>query len=1052
MTAPTPAAPGQAGAMALTIAMWLLLADAAVETFLSGATLRWWVAGVVALFLFLTAHDVWHGPRPSAEWRLRASAAFFVLLGLLALTAWLPDGLIDGIRILGQPTAVVLSGLSAVAVAAAGVELLRVRFFASWAKAVFGVLAAYGVASFVNAALTGTPYSAALSGDGFWLPLPGLQGALIGSIVIVPLGAVAGALESLRRQRMDGRQAWAIQQTIALVLCTVIATSGFVLRAAPALAQRRPDNSADSAIGTIAPVRNSYAEMRRALSTARDSSPSAEHTAAQFEQILASLQKNSGRLPRATFDPDAIVTEVGRNPVALFEWVRDRTSFVPYRGVLRGDRGVLMDRLGNSLDRALLLASLVRRAGHEARLAQATLSEDRAAALIEVIRDLPASRLFDDGPYSDVQVESVLARYADSSPTDGPTVRDRVTQMMEQRREMLDHTVTRIEKQARAIVDGIGTPGRKPMESETSLQLEAVRDHWWVQWYDGSTWVDLDPLPGARAGVPFTAFHRTVLPDALDSELHHQVEVRVIIEQWSDGKLTERSPLRHTLRAHESLGAAIKLVHSPADWPRRDPFQETDVAETIAAAVLSQDEWTPVLLIESKAVTESSFTTTGKLIDKPSGTILGGAQIGGLADMLGSGRIGAAPGRNPANTFLTAEWIEYEVRSPGRPAERIRRELFDLVGPAARATGRVTQAPNDRTAQLTRGLTLLGETDILLVGARLSPEFVTHTFTEAVLRNGDVVTRSIRAVGGAPEASNPSTPPPFASLPLLSLALARHAFSPVRTETYLDRPNILAQHRQVRARGAGELVVSGGFDIVANAVAVRPSAAKEAFRVRVHQGVADTVAEALLAAAMCSRAGGPGACGEIANTSEIYAASMAEGIAWKTQRPGDSAPASRYLPADVQARLAAALREGDAVIAPERLDQSSAAWWRVDPASGTTLGVGPRGWGQTASEYVMLVTLGGISVVGVIACGVELNSGGHDKTKLSSTAAKGFCIASIVCLALPLLLLLVPIYGLLLLLVFFPAAVIAAPAAAGVWLSVCGSLATLGGAAETFGW
>ena len=61
----------------------------------------------------------------------------------------------------------------------------------------------------------------------------------------------------------------------------------------------------------------------------------------------------------------------------LFEWVRGSPYWVPYRGSLRGPTGVLMDRLGSSLDRSLLLAELLRTAGHQARLVRAELSERR---------------------------------------------------------------------------------------------------------------------------------------------------------------------------------------------------------------------------------------------------------------------------------------------------------------------------------------------------------------------------------------------------------------------------------------------------------------------------------------------------------------------------------------------------------------------------------------------------------------------------------------------------------------------------------------------------
>ena len=109
------------GAAALTIGLWLLLADAAVETFSSGAPVRWWVAGVVAAYLGLAVVV-----RRRVSWGRQATAAVFVLLGLLA------DRLVarratNGVVMLRQPTPAVLSAVSALAVAVAGLVLVRLK-------------------------------------------------------------------------------------------------------------------------------------------------------------------------------------------------------------------------------------------------------------------------------------------------------------------------------------------------------------------------------------------------------------------------------------------------------------------------------------------------------------------------------------------------------------------------------------------------------------------------------------------------------------------------------------------------------------------------------------------------------------------------------------------------------------------------------------------------------------------------------------------------------------------------------------------------------------
>jgi len=130
------------------------------------------------------------------------------------------------------------------------------------------------------------------------------------------------------------------------------------------------------ALGATSPI---YAEP--------PSAPSADQRAAaasslqkKFQDLSASYQK----LPRDTFDPAAVIEQVGRDPDNLLKWVREQTSWVPYRGCLRGASGVLMDRVGNSLDRSVLLCDLLKSAGFSVRLARADLSEEQARPLLNL--------------------------------------------------------------------------------------------------------------------------------------------------------------------------------------------------------------------------------------------------------------------------------------------------------------------------------------------------------------------------------------------------------------------------------------------------------------------------------------------------------------------------------------------------------------------------------------------------------------------------------------------------------------------------------------------
>lgn len=183
------------GWVALAIALYVVLVDAALETVLSGSHLRWIVAGTVAVYAAATAVS-W---RPTA-WPFRAGASVLVLLALLLVTAWLPDGTTRGITLAGQATSTVFTLASAAAVLMTGIALIRSAYLPAIARGMLGALAAYGVLALLSAMATGTTYPALFHGGGPWSRLPfWLQGAFLGSLILAPAAVLLWFGEGLLR-------------------------------------------------------------------------------------------------------------------------------------------------------------------------------------------------------------------------------------------------------------------------------------------------------------------------------------------------------------------------------------------------------------------------------------------------------------------------------------------------------------------------------------------------------------------------------------------------------------------------------------------------------------------------------------------------------------------------------------------------------------------------------------------------------------------------------------------------------------------------------------
>ncbi|HVR73882.1 MAG TPA: hypothetical protein VMT52_06095, partial [Planctomycetota bacterium] len=129
----------------------------------------------------------------------------------------------------------------------------------------------------------------------------------------------------------------------------------------------------------------------------------------RLERLFRAVSAVSLEAPRDAFDPQGVIDRVGREPSRLFAWVRDETIWVPYAGLLRGPEGVLMDRMGNSLDRSLLLARLLQGSGHQARLVQGEIPLERARELLDRLRSNP-SREEESGSAGDSRSAGARAR------------------------------------------------------------------------------------------------------------------------------------------------------------------------------------------------------------------------------------------------------------------------------------------------------------------------------------------------------------------------------------------------------------------------------------------------------------------------------------------------------------------------------------------------------------------------------------------------------------------------------------------------------------------
>jgi hypothetical protein len=922
------------GGVAAAIGLAVFL-DAAVETFWAGSPVRWWVVGGAVLYLLATG-ATW---RSTIGWRGRLAIAGVGLSVLVAVTAWGPGGLSDGVRLAGQSTPRVLAALAALGVVLAGLAAIHLGIVPLPIRVAVCGLAAYGAAAFVLGAVSGTPFAAMLGGHSVWLRLPTfLQGAFLGGFVVLPLGLVAAVVTAgLRRPAAASLRA-DVWKTAAIAASLAIVLASLPLRATsvgPNQAVAAPESAAPQTLAARLGIDPGAPRL----------SPAALDAA--LANSLKAIEDGERETPSDRWDPAFVAKALGSDPQRIFAWMQANTFWIPYRGLLRGAEGVLMDRLGNSLDRAALMATLLRESGRTARLVHGTLPAEAAAGLAhrQTIARYGEARLLAQEPIDHMSI--VASQYQLDDASIRRTFAAQADVATRKRRQLLQ----RVPDHTARLAAIAGLRASAPPDAAFESAIEAAQDHWWVQMLESGQWLDVD-IASAAIGTTSATADRTIELNAFPDDLRHLITIRVIAEQWTGGALKEQVALEHVLRASRVIGVPIALQFNPSKLPPAFPPANMTAEQALRTLALDQHEWIPALVIGKEPVVQLSIRDTGD-VARPRTPIeeVGGATAGkmgsltrALDDALGPTTRPSSSGAG-ASKILTATWIEYEIQRPGEPPQKTRRALFDLVGAAARARGASGAPPAlEEAARVTRSLALIQQVEILPVVCRFTAEYVTHLTAQALLANRDVLQSLVRGdvpddFAHAQEIAGRLTPIPTR---LYGLALARFEWSRFADRTFIGRPNILTRHTFF-ARAANTFKLVDATDIVANDVDV-DFFAKDPAAIRLEQGVLDTNAEAILASDRPDASNAASAFGDSGG--------------WTVVRDrADPQLAALRLSDDVRQLIAAELDAGYVIVAPKApvpvADDTFAGWWRINPATGDALGFGSSGWGQEFVEYLI---------------------------------------------------------------------------------------------------
>ncbi len=235
---------------------------------------------------------------------------------------------------------------------------------------------------------------------------------------------------------------------------------------------------------------------------------------------LERLETYLHSFPSSLTDVDALAGELAA-PEAAFEFVRDKIALEPYPGVMKGARGTLVTRGGNAVDRALLLAAILKRNHVSARIAHARLSEDQGRQLLQWIQSAPAA--------TERMLRSLQALDIPSSTRPG---QEGLSEALNRRAESAARAVEEAVQGSRPFLEASLTAAGVAGPADTGRQtLDSLLDHYWIQAVVGGRTVDLDPaIVGGRVGQHFADASETFNPDDLPDDLFQHIRFRVVAD------------------------------------------------------------------------------------------------------------------------------------------------------------------------------------------------------------------------------------------------------------------------------------------------------------------------------------------------------------------------------------------------------------------------------------------------------------------------------------------------------------------------------------------
>lgn len=423
-----------------------------------------------------------------------------------------------------------------------------------------------------------------------------------------------------------------------------------------------------------------------------DSDQEYEQAKSRLDEFMRLTSQLRSHIDRSQFELGALLEKLNFDADEIIRFLKEDIAFEQYPGLLRGAQGTLMSRAGNTLDQAVLLASLLNDAAYESRILKGELNTSQIKQLLKQMQgDTKSSQSSGDLD----KYKGILERMARlvNMPENNINI------FIENTLEEISVRNTPEYKDAIAdkefIIDQLKKAGEKlePLDITEELTKEA-REYFWVEYRVGQSdkWKAVHPAFHSNPAEIENLAIKEVLKDKIPEVLQHRFRIQVFLEQKTGDNLETRELIGPWEKPSANLlGKSISFSNVP------DGFKSFDDANRPEEVATNTKFLNPVFKVDGNPAMQADyFDMSGIVVDREAA----GSQGAELFQTLGKKiehavQNTAKPGAPRDDNFraLSAQWIQFTQILPGGSEKKTTRYVIDRIGAENREKG-ITEIVN----------------------------------------------------------------------------------------------------------------------------------------------------------------------------------------------------------------------------------------------------------------------------------------------------------------------------------------------------------------------